>query len=103
MLDNLVSFGFQLISTLPLDHVLFPAQRAALQRIGAHVLVLGAEPGQAQDVEGTYTRFLDRHGATTLLAHSTSTFSGSHPGRSRTTALVDDLLSQLSPTTASTV
>ena len=95
LLDNIVGFGFQLISSLPLDGVLTEAQRTKLAEIGAKVLVLGEDEGRVSDVGGTYTRYLEENGATALLSRPDFYVFGTADGAQATAALVDELVEQL--------
>ena len=95
LLDNIVGFGFQLISSLPLDDVLTEAQRTKLAEIGAKVLVLGEDEGRVSDLGGTYTRYLEESGATALLSRPDFYVFGTADGAQATAALVDELLEQL--------
>jgi 3-(3-hydroxy-phenyl)propionate hydroxylase len=99
LLDDLVGFGFQLVSSAPLEDVLTEGQRAALAAIGAKVLVLGEGEGQVADLEGTYAHFLAEHGATAFISRPDFYLFGTADGPQATGALVDELLGQLSLTT----
>jgi 3-(3-hydroxy-phenyl)propionate hydroxylase len=95
LLDDIAGFGFQLISSLPLDDILTGTQRARLAELGAKVVVLGAGGGQAQDLDGTYARFLADHAATAVLSRPDFYLFGTASGAAATGALVDELLEQL--------
>lgn len=95
LLDDLVGFGFQLISAEPLDDVLDPGRVQRLQAIGVRVVVLGSGPGQAQDLDGTYTRFLAEHGATAFLGRPDFYLFGLADGPEATGDLLDELVGQL--------
>lgn len=103
LLDDLVGFGFQLVSSLPLDDVLTDGQRARLAGIGVSILVLGTGSDQAEDLDGIYGRYLGGHGATAYLSRPDFYVFGVADGPRATGALVDDLLGQLSLTTPSEV
>ncbi len=99
LLDDLVGFGFQLISSRPLDDVLSKEQQEALTALGAKVLVLGEGERQVADVEGTYARFLTEHSATAFISRPDFYVFGTAESPQATAALVDELLGQLSLTT----
>jgi len=96
LLDDLVGFGFQLVSTQPLDDALTDRQRQRLADLGAAVVVLGDGPGRASDIDGTYGRFFAEHGATAFLARPDFAVYGVADGPQATGALVDELFEQLS-------
>ncbi|GHE06939.1 bifunctional 3-(3-hydroxy-phenyl)propionate/3-hydroxycinnamic acid hydroxylase [Klenkia taihuensis] len=100
LLDDLVGFGFQVISADPLDDALTDAQRSALDSIGAKVLILG--DGGVGDLEDTYATFLAEHGATSYISRPDFYLFGTATGPQATSALVDALLAQL-PLTAQPV
>jgi 3-(3-hydroxy-phenyl)propionate hydroxylase len=99
LLDDLVGFGFQLISSFPLDDVLTEAQRDALALIGAKVLVLGDGDGQMIDLDGTYADFLAEHRIGAFISRPDFYVFGTADSPSDVSALVEDLLQQLSLTT----
>jgi 3-(3-hydroxy-phenyl)propionate hydroxylase len=68
LLDDLTGFGFQLVSAQPLDDVLTDACRTHLTHLGVKVVVLGDQPGQATDLDGTYERFFAEHRVTAYLS-----------------------------------
>ncbi|GAA4701001.1 bifunctional 3-(3-hydroxy-phenyl)propionate/3-hydroxycinnamic acid hydroxylase [Pseudonocardia yuanmonensis] len=92
LLDDLVGYGFQLISTLPLAEILGAERLARLAQLGVQVLHLG--DGGVVDVEGTYRDYLAEHGATTLLSRPDVYLFGLAAGADDSLALVDDLLAQ---------
>ncbi|WP_216896776.1 bifunctional 3-(3-hydroxy-phenyl)propionate/3-hydroxycinnamic acid hydroxylase [Nocardia alni] len=96
LLDDIVGFGFQLVTTVPLDEVLKEPHRQLLEAIGAHVVVLGDGPGQTRDVEGTYRDFLGAHGATAYLSRPDLYLFGIADGAAATADLVAELGRQLS-------
>jgi 3-(3-hydroxy-phenyl)propionate hydroxylase len=100
LLDDIAGFGFQLISSLPLDGILTPTQHARLAELGTTVVVLGDGDEQAQDLDGTYTRFLSEHAATALLSRPDFYLFGTANGAEATGALVDELLEQLALTSS---
>jgi len=95
LLDNLVGFGFQLISSLPLEDVLTPLRRARLQALNAKVRVIGDAPGQVKDLAGTYAGFLQSHGATAMIGRPDFYLFGVADGAEATAALIDELFEQL--------
>ncbi|KAL3460180.1 hypothetical protein BJX64DRAFT_290502 [Aspergillus heterothallicus] len=66
LLDSLVGFGFQLVSRVPVDKLLSPAQRELLQKLGGHSIVLGQD--SVSDLDGTYQNYLDEHGLVAYLS-----------------------------------
>ncbi|MCE0763341.1 FAD-dependent monooxygenase [Pseudonocardia kujensis] len=99
LLDDLVGYGFQLISTLPLEEILGAARLARLADLGVRVIHLGDEGvggvGGVVDVEGTYADYLAEHHATTLLSRPDVYLFGLADGADDAVALVDDLLAQI--------
>lgn len=95
LLDDVVGYGFQLISSRPLDTVLTPGQRASLDALGTKILVVGNGEGEVADLDGTYKAYFAEHGATALLARPDFYVFGVADGAAATSALVDDLLGQL--------
>jgi 3-(3-hydroxy-phenyl)propionate hydroxylase len=96
LLDDLVGFGFQLVSSTPLDAVLDGPILAALADLGVKVLTIGDGPGQVVDLSGTYANFFAHHGATAFVSRPDFYLFGTADGPQATAALVDDLIAQLS-------
>ncbi len=95
-LDDLVGYGGQLISSLPLAGLLGPERLARLGELGVHVLhVADDDTADAVDVDGTYRDFWANTGATTLLARPDHYLFGVAVGEDDIRALVDDLLAQI--------
>lgn len=95
LLDNLVGFGFQLISSIPLDNVLAPELRTRLTELGVKILTLGEGDGQVQDLNDTYAAFLAEKNATAYISRPDFYLFGVANGADATTGLVDELLAQL--------
>ncbi|WP_138732702.1 bifunctional 3-(3-hydroxy-phenyl)propionate/3-hydroxycinnamic acid hydroxylase [Modestobacter excelsi] len=96
LLDSIVGFGFQLVSSQPLDDALTERQRQRLAELSVKVVVLGEGDGQALDLDGTYSRFFAEHGVTAFLARPDFAIYGLADGPQATAALVDELFEQLS-------
>ena len=103
LLDNLVGFGFQLVTSEPLDEVLSQDQKRRLDEFGIKLLVLGEEEGQAADLDGTYSRFFAEHGATAFLSRPDFYIFGIADGRQATAALIDELVEQLAPVSPASI
>lgn len=93
LLDDLVGYGFHIVSTLPVEDLVGPERRARLAELGVRVVHLGE--GRVEDVEGTYRDFLAEHCATTLLSRPDTYLFGLADGPDRSLALIDDLLAQI--------
>lgn len=100
LLDDLIGYGFQLISAEPLDNVLTETSRERLTELGVHIVVLGETPGQATDLNNTYQRFLSAHGITAFLSRPDFYIYGAAATALDIADLVEDLLANLAPSTA---
>jgi 3-(3-hydroxy-phenyl)propionate hydroxylase len=95
-LDDLLGYGGQLISSLPVADLLGPERLARLGELGAHVLrVADDDTADAVDVDGTYRDFWAAAGATTLLARPDHYLFGVAAGEDDVRALVEDFLTQI--------
>jgi 3-(3-hydroxy-phenyl)propionate hydroxylase len=97
LLDDLIGFGFQLVSAQPLDDVLTDAGRTHLTHLGVQVVVLGDQPGQAIDLDGTYERFFAEHGITAFLSRPDFYVYGVAATVTDVPDIVEDLASTLAP------
>lgn len=98
LVDDLIGFGGQLVSRLPLAGMLGEERMARLADLGIHVLHIGdAEAADLADVEGTYRAFFEETGASAFLARADFYLFGIATGDSDVPALVDDFLRQLPP------
>ncbi|NMO00683.1 hypothetical protein HH308_05570 [Gordonia sp. TBRC 11910] len=97
LIDDIVGYGFQLISTLPIDDVLSVEQLARLDDLGVIRVRLGSD---AVDVDGTYRDYFAAHSAQALLSRPDGYVFGLADDAEGLVALVDSLLHQLpAPTT----
>ena len=103
LLDDLVCYGFQLVTSQPLDDVLTDTHRQRIAELGVIVVVLGEGEGQAVDLEGTYGRFFAEHEATAFLARPDFAVFGVADGPEATVALLDELVEQLAVPAAAAV
>lgn len=97
LLDDLTGFGFQLVTTEPLDGVLTESCRQRLAELEVNVVVLGDALGQASDVDGTYQRFLSGHGIVAYLSRPDFYIYGVAATAVGVADIVEDLVSQLAP------
>lgn len=100
-LDDLIGYGGQLISSLPVADLLGPDRLSRLDKLGIHVLrVSDDDTADAADVDGTYQDFWKATGATTLLARPDHYLFGIAAEQDEIRAMVDDFLHQVpSPVT----
>jgi 3-(3-hydroxy-phenyl)propionate hydroxylase len=93
LLDDLVGYGFQLVSTLDLDAALGAARLARLAQLGMHRIVVGAH-GQAPvaDLDGTYRDYFTQHNATAFCSRPDLYIFGLANGVDDSVALIDALL-----------
>jgi 3-(3-hydroxy-phenyl)propionate hydroxylase len=103
LLDDLVGYGFQLVTDRPLDDVLTDTHRQRLADLGVIVVVLADGEEQAVDLDGTYARFFAEHGATAFLARPDFAVFGIADGPEATVALLDELVEQLAVPAAAAV
>ncbi|MER5347818.1 bifunctional 3-(3-hydroxy-phenyl)propionate/3-hydroxycinnamic acid hydroxylase [Streptomyces mirabilis] len=96
LLDDLVGFGFQLVSRVPVAELLTPAHTALLERLGVHVVVLG--PDHVEDFEGTYRSFLDENGLVAYLSRPDFYLFGTAATAEDFPALIDALAAALTRT-----
>ncbi|MGU3293193.1 FAD-dependent monooxygenase [Williamsia sp. M5A3_1d] len=102
LLDDIVGYGFQLISNREIDRELGAQRLAGLERLGVHRVVVGGETSQYADVNGTYADYFAEHGAVAFVGRPDGYTFGATPDVPTTLAMVDDLLTQLlAPITAS--
>ncbi|WP_186382361.1 bifunctional 3-(3-hydroxy-phenyl)propionate/3-hydroxycinnamic acid hydroxylase [Amycolatopsis rhizosphaerae] len=90
-LDDLVGYGVQLISPLPLDELLGPDRLARLAELGAHVLRIE----DSADADDTYRDFWAATGATALLARPDHYLFGVATDAADLPVLVDEFLAQV--------
>jgi 3-(3-hydroxy-phenyl)propionate hydroxylase len=93
MFDDIVGYGFHLVSTLALDEALDVDRLSRLTELGVKRVRIGADG--AEDIEGTYADYFSRHRATTLLSRPDGYVFGVANGPADTVDLVDALLAQL--------
>ncbi|MGW1563027.1 bifunctional 3-(3-hydroxy-phenyl)propionate/3-hydroxycinnamic acid hydroxylase [Streptomyces sp. NPDC002144] len=93
LLDDLVGFGFQLVSRIPVAQLLTPAHFDLLERLNVHVVVLG--PDHVEDVDGTYRTFLDDHGLVAYLSRPDFYLFGTAATSEDLPALIDALAAML--------
>ena len=98
-LDDLIGYGGQLISSLPVTGLLGPDRLSRLAELGIHVLRVGDDDDTADvaDVDGTYRDFWKATGATTLLARPDHYLFGVAATEDEVIAQVDDFLNQVPP------
>ncbi|MFF4116224.1 bifunctional 3-(3-hydroxy-phenyl)propionate/3-hydroxycinnamic acid hydroxylase [Streptomyces sp. NPDC001714] len=96
LLDDLVGFGFQLVSRTPVAELLTPAHTALLERLRVHVVVLG--PDDVEDVDGTYRSFLDENGLVAYLSRPDFYLFGTAARAEDLPALIDALAAALTRT-----
>lgn len=88
--DDVLGYGFHLIVTPAAFSSLDEPQHDRMQRLGIRSLVLGPE----QDVDGTYSSFLDAHGAEAAIVRPDHiVYATAGPGGLPT--LLDDLAARL--------
>lgn len=93
LLDDLVGFGFQLVSMLDLDAALGAARIARLNQLGVHRIVIGRD--DFADLDGTYSRYFVQHQVTTLCSRPDLYIFGVANGIEDSVALIDALLESL--------
>ncbi|WP_345568156.1 bifunctional 3-(3-hydroxy-phenyl)propionate/3-hydroxycinnamic acid hydroxylase [Streptomyces plumbiresistens] len=93
LLDDLVGFGFQLVSRIPVAELLTPAHTDLLERLGVHVVVLGQD--HVEDADGTYRTFLDDHGLVAYLSRPDFYLFGTAATAEDLPALIDALAAAL--------
>ncbi|KAJ5390464.1 uncharacterized protein N7496_001532 [Penicillium cataractarum] len=93
LLDSLVGFGFQLVSRIPVDALLSPAQQELLDKLGAHIVVLGSEA--AVDLDMTYQNYLEAHGLVAYLSRPDFYIFGTAATADDIPVMVDALAKQL--------
>ncbi|MDD9946577.1 MAG: bifunctional 3-(3-hydroxy-phenyl)propionate/3-hydroxycinnamic acid hydroxylase [Myxococcales bacterium] len=100
LLDDLVGYGFQLMSTLDLDRALGPTRLSRLDQLGIHRLTLRSREhdGRVVDLDDTYHRYLTAHQATTFCSRPDLYVFGLANGVADSVALVDALLEALPQT-----
>ncbi|MFF4507000.1 bifunctional 3-(3-hydroxy-phenyl)propionate/3-hydroxycinnamic acid hydroxylase [Streptomyces sp. NPDC001401] len=96
LLDDLVGFGFQLVSRIPVAELLTSAHTGLLERLGVHVVALG--PDQVEDVDGTYRSFLDENGLVAYLSRPDFYLFGTAATAEDLPALIDALAAALTRT-----
>ncbi|MFD5537360.1 bifunctional 3-(3-hydroxy-phenyl)propionate/3-hydroxycinnamic acid hydroxylase [Streptomyces sp. NPDC127079] len=96
LLDDVVGFGFQLVSRIPVAELLTPAHTDLLEQLGVHVLVL--DPDHVEDVDGTYGSFLDDHGLVAYLSRPDFYLFGTAATADDLPALIDALAGALTRT-----
>lgn len=94
LLDDVVGYGFHLVSTLALTEALGSARIQRLDQLGVKRIQIGGEAGFV-DADNTYADYFARHGATTLLSRPDVYVFGIADGVAGSVALVDSLLAQL--------
>ncbi|GAA3526071.1 bifunctional 3-(3-hydroxy-phenyl)propionate/3-hydroxycinnamic acid hydroxylase [Amycolatopsis ultiminotia] len=90
-LDDLVGYGAQLISPLPLEDLLGPDRLARLAQLAVQVVQIE----DRADADGTYRDFWADTGATALLARADHYLFGVAVDAADISALVDDFLAQV--------
>lgn len=93
LLDDLVGFGFQLVSRIPVAELLTPAHTELPERLGVHIVVL--DPDHVEDVDGTYRTFLDDHGLAGYLSRPDFYVFGTAATGEDLPALIDALAAAL--------
>ena len=95
-LDDLIGYGGQLISSLPVADLLGPQRLARLGELGVHVLrVADDDTADAVDLDRTYRDFWATRGATTLLARPDHYLFGVAADEDDVRTLVEDFLAQI--------
>jgi 3-(3-hydroxy-phenyl)propionate hydroxylase len=95
-LDDLIGYGGQLISSLPIEELLRPDQLSRLAELEVHVLRVGEDDvAGTVDLDGTYQEFWKSTGATTLLARADHYLFGLAASRAEVQALVSDFMEQI--------
>jgi 3-(3-hydroxy-phenyl)propionate hydroxylase len=97
LLDDLTGFGFQLVSAEPLDDVLTDACRTHLSHLDVHIVVLGHQPGQVTDLDGTYGRFFGEHRVTAFLSRPDFYIYGVAETATDVPDIIEELASTLAP------
>lgn len=100
-LDDVIGYGAQLISSLPIVNVLGAQRMDRLAELGVHVLRVDEDDAaDLVDLDGTYRDFRTDTGMTTLLARPDHYLFGIADTEDAVRALVDDFLSQVPPPAA---
>lgn len=94
LLDDVVGYGFQLVSTHALDEALGADRLHRLDDLGVKRIRIGGEHGFV-DADNTYAEYFAGHGATTLLSRPDVYVFGIADGVEDSVRLVDSLLAQL--------
>jgi 3-(3-hydroxy-phenyl)propionate hydroxylase len=94
LLDDIVGYGFQLVSTLSLDAALGAQRIARLETLGVIRLHTG-DGAEMTDVDCTYGDYFRAHSATTLLSRPDVYVFGLAEGIEESVDLVDSLLAQV--------
>lgn len=92
LLDDVVGYGFHLVSTLALDEALGEERLARLDELGVRRIRIGED---FTDADNTYADYFGQHGATTLLSRPDVYVFGIADGVEDSVRLVDSLLVQL--------
>lgn len=101
LIDDLVGYGPQLISRLPVTDILDGEQLARLKQLGTRIVhVSDDESGDAVDVDGTYRDFWDATGASTLLSRPDVYLFGVADSEREIGDLVDAFLRAVPPPAA---
>lgn len=95
LLDDIVGYGFQLVSTYHLDQALGPDRMERLDRLGVHRVVIGEGPGRYTDIEGTYTEFFTQNTAVAFIGRPDFYIFGVAATDADAAELVDCLIAQL--------
>ncbi|HEX4191045.1 MAG TPA: bifunctional 3-(3-hydroxy-phenyl)propionate/3-hydroxycinnamic acid hydroxylase [Marmoricola sp.] len=90
-LDDLLGYGAQLISPLPLEESLGADRLTRLAELGVHVLRISDDA----DLDGTYRGFWAATGAAALLARPDHYLFGVATDEGEISALVDEFLTQI--------
>ncbi|GEE00798.1 3-(3-hydroxyphenyl)propionate hydroxylase [Gordonia spumicola] len=91
LLDDVVGYGFHLVSTLPIDEVLTAEQSARLAELG----VIEVKLGDVVDADGTYRDYFEKWSATSLISRPDGYVFGLADSADDLRALVDHLLDQI--------
>ncbi|KAL4879218.1 hypothetical protein BJY04DRAFT_220336 [Aspergillus karnatakaensis] len=93
LLDNVVGFGFQLVSNVPFKNLLSRDDEKVLKQIGVHTVVPGA--GGFEDLDRTYEKFLDQHEVVAYLSRPDFYIFGSAATADDIQLLVQSLAKEL--------
>ncbi|WP_304105990.1 bifunctional 3-(3-hydroxy-phenyl)propionate/3-hydroxycinnamic acid hydroxylase [Mycolicibacterium bacteremicum] len=94
LLDDVVGYGFHLVSIQPIKTILGEERCARLVHLGTSLVEVGGVDG-FEDLDGTYAEYFAMHQATALLSRPDGYIFGIANGPENTVALVDSLLAQL--------